>query len=75
MQERTLKSLDSLDMRIIERAREHEEGIAIYKLLEFPEFADVPPNTVRYRIDSLAVAGEIRVAHRRKYAFVYPSEP
>ena len=74
MQERTIKPLDSLDLRIIERVSEHEEGIPVYKLLEYPEFTDVPANTIRYRIDSLGDAGEVRLAHRRKYVYIYPAD-
>ncbi len=74
MEARSLRSLDSLDMQIIERARQHREGIPVYKLLEYPEFAEVRPNTFRYRIDTLDAAGEIRAAHRRRYVYVYPAD-
>jgi len=74
MQERNLKSLDSLDMRIIERVSQCKEGIPIYKLQECPEFAEVPDNTFRYRIETLGNSSLIRLAHRRKYVYVYPAE-
>jgi hypothetical protein len=68
-----MKGLDSLDKRIVERAEQHEDGIPIYKLHEYPEFVEVPLSTFRYRLYSLEDAGEVRLAHRRKYIYVYPS--
>ena len=68
---REMKGLDSLDKQIIKRLTEGG-GLPMYKLHEYPEFTDVPDSTFRYRLYSLEDAGEVRLAHRRKYIYVYP---
>jgi hypothetical protein len=66
-------ALDEIDEKIIEKVNANSDGIIVAKLKEsYAEFAEMPENTFRYRIDSLAAVGKIQTKKRRKYLFCYP---
>jgi DNA-binding Lrp family transcriptional regulator len=66
--------IDRLDKRLIEAIR--KEGPVLLRELarEYPEFEEVHPSTLYYRINSLDHDGRIKVERLRRGLMCYPIE-
>jgi hypothetical protein len=66
--------LDELDDKIINKVREHDEGIPITELYK-NGFTDIPMISFRQRVKSLHNLGKIATLKQRNLIYLYPVLP